>query len=143
MQPVRFMTPENARSITTPSQYRVQPNEALFETETCPFLNCHKNYGRRQDLERHILQHISRCLYCSQPGCNWTGTRRYGLQDHLRQKHGGIPVPDQGSYVIYDAKVLVKQLLNRETTTGQAVHEAHLQFRSKAELLGKLNLWRE
>jgi len=45
--------------------------------------------------------------------------------------------------MIYDAKVLVKQLLNREITTEQAVREAHLSFQSKAELLGKLNLWRE
>lgn len=45
--------------------------------------------------------------------------------------------------MIYDAKVLVKQLSNREITTGQAVHEAHFLFRSKAELLGKLDLWRE
>ena len=143
MQPVRFVTPEDARPITAPSQYRVPSNGALFAAETCPFLNCHKNYGRRQDLERHILRHIPRCLYCSQPGCNWTGTRRYSLQDHLRQRHGGIPVPDRGSFMIYDAKALVKQLLNREITTEQAVHEAHLSFRIKAELLGKLDLWRE
>ena len=143
MQPVRFMTPEDPRSGTNPSRYRAQSNEALFAAETCPFLNCHRTYGRRQDLERHILQHLARCLYCSQPGCNWTGTRRYGLQDHLRQRHGGIPVPDRGSFMIYDAKVLVKQLSNREITTGQAVHEAHFLFRSKAELLGKLDLWRE
>jgi hypothetical protein len=45
--------------------------------------------------------------------------------------------------VIYDANVLVKQLLNKEITTKQAMNEAHLSFQSKAELLGKLNLWRE
>jgi hypothetical protein len=45
--------------------------------------------------------------------------------------------------VIYDAKVLVKQLLNKEITTKQAVDEARLSFQSKAERLGKLNLWRE
>ena len=142
MQPVRFVTPED-QSITTPSRYRIPPNEALFATETCPFLDCHKTYGRRQDLERHILQHLSRCLYCSQPGCKWTGTRLYGLRGHLKQKHGNVPVPDRGSYMIYDAKVLVKQLLNEEITTEQAVQEARLSFRNKAEPLGKLNLWRE
>jgi len=129
--------------MTTLPQYRVPSNEALFAAETCPFLNCPRTYARRPDLERHIPQHISRWLYCSQLGCDWTGTRRYGLQDHLRQKHGGIPVPDRESFMIYDPKVLVKQLLSREITTEQAVHEAHLLFRSKAVLLGKLNLWRE
>ena len=143
MQPVRFVTPEDPRSINTPSQYRAPSNEALFATETCPFLNCHRTYSRRQDLERHILQHLSRYLYCSQPSCNWTGNRRYGLHDHLRQKHGGIPVSNPGSFMIYDAKVLVKQLLNKEITTEEASREAHLLFRSKAELLDKLNRWRE
>lgn len=143
MQPVRFVTPEDDRSITTPSRYRIPSNEALFATETCPFLNCHKTYSRRQDLERHILQHLLRHLYCSQPGCKWTGNRLYGLRGHLKQKHGGAPVPDRGSYMIYDAKVLVKQLLSKEITTEEAVNEAHLSFRRKAEQLGKLNLWRE
>lgn len=143
MQPLRFMTPEGARPITTSSQYTTPSNEVLIATETCPFLTCHRTYNRRQDLERHILNHLARSMYCSQLGCNWTGTRRDSLLDHLKHKHGGVSVPDRGSSIIYDAKVLVKQLLHKEITTEKAVHDAKLFFRSKAELLGKLNVWRE
>jgi hypothetical protein len=94
-------------------------------------------------LERNIREHLSRCIYCSQPRCNWTGNRRYALQKHLNDKHQGIPVPEKDAFLIYDAQVLVKQLLNGDITVEQAVREAHESFRSKAAQLGKLGVWRE
>jgi len=45
--------------------------------------------------------------------------------------------------MIYDAKVLVKQLLNKEITAEQASHEARLAVRQKATQIGKLDIWRE
>src|SRR6266851_5816662 len=107
-----------------------------FATETCPFIECQRSFNRLQDLERHVLQHLPRCMYCML--CNWTGNRRYALQGHLNKHHCGAPVPERERYIIYDAKVLVKQLLNGEITEERAVHEARVSFRNKAAQLGKL-----
>jgi hypothetical protein len=115
--------------------------ETPFATETCPFIECQANFGRLQDLERHVVEHLPRCMYCMH--CNWTGNRRYTLKGHLNKHHCGAPVPERERYIIYDARVLVKQLLNGEITEERAVHEARMSFRNKAAQLGKLGYWRE
>jgi hypothetical protein len=107
----------------------------------CPY--CARAHNRKEDTERHLLLHLPPCIYCSQSGCNWNGRRRYALLNHLRTKHSGTPVPEREEFIIYDAKPLVKQLLNHDITTMQAANEAQLSFRRKAVEMGKLGLWRE
>ncbi|KAH9969731.1 hypothetical protein BC827DRAFT_28913 [Russula dissimulans] len=50
--------------------------ETMSATESCPFPTCSKKCGRLQELERHIRKHLPRCIFCRQPDCSWTGTRR-------------------------------------------------------------------
>ena len=47
-------------------------------------------------------------------------------------------MPEQEAFTIYDAKGLVKLLLNEEISVEEAVAEARLLFQKKAVLLGKL-----
>jgi len=65
------------------------------------------------------------------------------LPIHFKKAHPGVPFPKHEGCMIYDAKGLVKQLLNEEITVEQAEREARLSFQSKAAELGKRGLWRE
>ena len=108
-------------------------------TEICPFPNCGSTYGRPQELERHIREyHLPYDLYCEQEGCNWTGNRRYALQNHFTDKHPSIPMPEQEAFTIYDAKGLVKQLLTKDISVEQAVADARSLYQNKTAELGKL-----
>jgi hypothetical protein len=51
-------------------------------------------------------------------------------------------MPEAEAYTIYDAKELVKQLLNKEIDVEQAVGEAQSLFQKKAVQLGKLGIRR-
>jgi hypothetical protein len=51
-------------------------------------------------------------------------------------------MPEVEAYTIYDAKGLVKQLLNKEVDVEQAVGEAQSLFQNKAVQLGKLGIQR-
>ena len=94
-------------------------------------------------MERHIREHhLPYYIYCGQPGCDWTGNRCYTLRNHLTRKHTGAPMPEVEVYMIYDAKGLVKQLLNKVIDVGQAVEEAQFLFQKKAMQLGKLGIQR-
>ena len=100
-----------------------------------------KKCRRSQELERHIREHhLPYDIYCGQQGCNWTGKRRYALLKHLLDKHSGIPMPEPEAFMIYDAKGLVKQLLNKDIDVEQAVVKAQSLFKKKAVRLGKLRL---
>jgi len=114
-------------------------------TETsCPFPKCPGKPGRRQELERHVCRHLPNHLYCTQPECHFTANRRYALANHYKTKHLGVPfVEHAGGFRIYDAKVLVKQLLNKEISVEQAESEAQTAFRKRGAELGKLGFWRE
>ena len=61
------------------------------------------------------------------------------LQKHLENKHSGISTPELEAYTIYDAKGLVKQLLNNDINVEQAVCKAQSLFKKKAVQLGKLS----
>jgi hypothetical protein len=113
-----------------------------FPTETCPFPHCGVTCGRTQDLERHVRQHLPHFIYCEQPDCKWTGNRLYALRIHHADKHSGVPVPELELFMIYDAKALVKRLLNKEINVEQAVGEARSLFQKKAVQLGKVGIWR-
>ena len=114
-------------------------------TETsCPFSNCKaKNPGRKQELERHVGQHLPNSLFCTQLNCHWTGDRNYALANHYKAKHPDVPFVKSDEFKIYDAKVLVKQLLNKEITVERAASEAQTAFRKRGAELGKLGFWRE
>ena len=129
MQPVRSVPLEDTLSTTS--------------TFICPFADCARAHRRRQEVARHITQHLPPSIYCPQPGCNWNGSRRDALRNHLRTKHSGIPVPEEDEFTIYDSKVLIELLVSNVITAEQAMHVAHLEFRQKAEEVGKLGLWRE
>ena len=134
---------------TSPTTASPPPNKASrskedsFTTEFCPFPKCWRQCARRQETERHVRQHLPRCIYCPQPGCGWAGNRRYALRQHFRKAHQGVLFPEHEGCTIYDAKGLVKQLLNKEITVEEAEHEARMSFQSKAAQLGKLGIWRE
>jgi hypothetical protein len=116
--------------------------EAPSAKELCPFPKCGKGYLRPQELERHICEHhLPNHIHCEQPGCDWTGDRRYALKNHLSDKHAGGPVPEVEGYMIYDAKGLVKRLMSRDINVGQAVGEARSLFQKKAVELGRLCNW--
>ncbi len=122
------------------------PTRTPFATEICPFPNCWRKCGRTQELRRHVRQHLPHCLYCPQPGCSWTGNRRYTLQNHLEKKHPGVTSfldAEHEGFVIYDAKELVKQLLNKEITVKKASCEARSAFRRRAAQLGRQDIWRK
>jgi hypothetical protein len=136
------MSVDDASPIDTSAREEAGSKEATFATETCPFPKCRVRCGRPQELERHILQHLPYYIYCEQPGCNWTGNRLYALRIHLADKHLGVPVPELELFMIYDAKGLVKRLLNEEINVEQAVGEARSLFHKKAVQLGKLGSWR-
>ena len=109
----------------------------------CPFQKCGKGYPRPQELERHICEHhLPNHIHCEQPGCDWTGDRRYALKNHLSDKHTGAPVPGVEGYMIYDAKGLVKRLMTRGINVGQVEGEARSLFQKRAVALGKLGIWK-
>ena len=115
--------------------------EAALAIETCPFPGCKKKCGRFQESERHIWErHLPPHLYCEQPGCDFTSSRFYLLKSH-HDKHPGVPMPEQGGFTIYDAKVLAKQVRTKEIGIEQAVHEACSLFEEKAKQMGKLGIW--
>ena len=51
-------------------------------------------------------------------------------------------MPEQGAIMIYDAKVLARQVRTKEIGIEQAVHEARSLFEKKAKPMGKLGIWR-
>lgn len=116
--------------------------EIPFATGTCPFPKCTKMYGRLQELERHIREHhLPFHIYCEQPDCNWTGKRPCALQKHLVEKHPAIPMAKVEAFMIYDARGLVKRLLNKKIDVEQVMVEAQSLFQRKAVQLGKLGTW--
>ncbi|KAI9513135.1 hypothetical protein F5148DRAFT_470292 [Russula earlei] len=126
---------------TPPSSAHSEAGPNSSAADICPFSNCQRRCGRPQDLERHVLQHLPHCIYCPQPDCQWTGTRRYTLRVHLETKHDGAPLPEQETFTIYDAKGLVKQLMNKDITVALVEYEARSLFQKKAVQLGMLGYW--
>ncbi|KAI0270002.1 hypothetical protein BC834DRAFT_582871 [Gloeopeniophorella convolvens] len=108
----------------------------------CPVPDCSASYSRPQDRERHIREtHLPRWLYCSHPGCSWTGTRQYALDVHLK-RHKGISPPNF-SREIYDPSPIVKGLIRGETSIEQAVYEAKRLVLAAAVALGRQDMWKE
>lgn len=58
-------------------------------------------------------------------------------------KHKGVQMPSKlEAFIIYNAKGLVKQLLNKEINVEQAVSSAELLFHEKAVQLDNLSMRR-
>ena len=127
---------------TSFAREKIGSKKALFDAKACPLPKCRKRCGRQQELERHIREHhLPYYIYCGQQGCTWTGCRRYALQNHLAHKHKGVQMPSKPeAFIIYDAKGLVKQLLNKEINVEQAVSSARLLFQERAAQLDKLGV---
>jgi hypothetical protein len=125
------------------NQYRRNPLHRMASSGTCPFPECKKEFGRFQELERHICdRHLPPYLYCEQPGCELTSSRLYWLKGHRASKHPGVPMPEQDVFTIYDAKVLARQVRTKEIGIEKAVHDACSFFEEKAEQMGKVGIWR-
>jgi len=117
---VEDASPSDASSARSETGSKEAPSAK--EPEPCPFPKCNKGYLRLQELERHIREaHLPHHNYCEQPGCDWTGNRRYA---HLADKHADTPMLEEEVCIIYDAKGLVKRILSKEINVEQAVGEA-------------------
>jgi hypothetical protein len=132
-------------SCTNSSSFREEagPKETVSATETCPVSECEKECNRPQETERHIWErHLPPHLYCEQPDCNLIGSRTYLLKSHRADEHPGVAIPGQGVLVIYDAKVLAKQVRTKEISIEEAVRKARVLFDEKAREVGKVGQWR-
>ncbi|KAH9026650.1 hypothetical protein EDB84DRAFT_1563669 [Lactarius hengduanensis] len=120
------------------------PKHSQSTMGTCPHPACtYVDFSRRQEWERHVLQHLPHFICCPYPDCNWSGNRRgYPLMDHYPQDQ----VPDRvtshdSEFTIYDTKPLARWLLNREVTLEEAIDDANAMVREKAVELGKWDMW--
>ena len=136
---------EDASSTNSSSAHEeTGSKEALLPTATCPIPKCNPKCSRLQELERHFRElHLPHDIYCQEDGCDWTGNRRYALQNHFKGKHSAVPPPDQETSAIYDSKILAKRLFNEEISVEEAMHKARLLFEEKARSVGKQGLWRQ
>ena len=143
-QPASVLSFEDASS-TDSSSVREEPGPTgtVSAAEACPFPGCKKECGRPQELERHIWErHLPPHLYCEQLGCNFTSGRAYLLKSHHIDKHPDAPMPRQDASMIYDTKIIAKQVRTKEVGIEEAVHEACALFEEKARQMGKLGIWR-
>ncbi|KAI0304314.1 hypothetical protein B0F90DRAFT_1815663 [Multifurca ochricompacta] len=135
---LRYSPPTATRHETAAS------SELTPTTLACPHPKCSSNFGRQQELERHVREHLPPYIYCSYPKCAWRKKRRYMLGNHWQEKHPGVQAPDPGNleqYIIYDVKRLVKQLINKEITFEEARVEVDSSVLKKALESGKQAVW--
>ena len=114
------------------------PSVSQSTTEVaCPDPTCSSDrWGRQQELERHVLKHLPPHICCPQSNCFWRGSRRYALVDHYKKKHPEDTVPPPEVFIIYDAKLLAKRLVNGEITMAEATDEAEASIRKRAGKVG-------
>ena len=126
-----------AQPAGTPNLYMEDsPNTSQPMTGPCPEPTCNsnQNWGRKQELERHVLRHLPHHIFCPHPRCSWTGSRRYTFMEHFKKKHPNDKTPDCGApeeFTIYDAKLLAKRLVDGEITMASAVNEAETLMRRR------------
>ena len=112
------------------------PPRFLNETRktVCPFPDCLNVFGRVQENARHIYTtHLPDHLSCGQAGCDWTGDRVNMLRNHLKVKHPGAELPGTRQLpIIYDARGLARQLLDKEITVERADFLAQSLFKTWA-----------
>ena len=99
----------------------------------CPFPDCLEAFGRVQLITRHISdKHLPNYLHCRQAGCDWTGHRTDSLHVHFKKKHPDTALPENKRLIIYDARGLARQLLDKEITVERADFLAQSLFKNWA-----------
>lgn len=143
-QPASVLPCEDAFSIDSSSVgEETASKKPVSTTWTCPFPECNTNCSRPQELVRHICgRHLPPYLYCGQPGCDLTWSRPDSRKIHHASIHPGVPMPGQDAFMIYNAKVLARQVRTKEIGPEQAVNEASFLFEGRAIQMGKLDVWR-
>jgi hypothetical protein len=114
------------------------PNVSQSTIGPCPDPTCNQNqtWGRQQELERHVLRHLPHHIYCPYPSCGWMCSRRYALTDHYKRKHPEEKELDYGApeaFIIYDAKLLAKRIVNGEITIASAIKEVDTMVQKKVQ----------
>ena len=85
-----FEDPESSRSQRIPEiEIALGPRSGSINSKTwpCDRDGCNKNYGRRQELRRHVRERhgiLPKCLIC---GIKWS--RAVNIREHLIKKHRG------------------------------------------------------
>ena len=115
-----------------PSYTESSPNGSQSTTGPCPDPTCKskRSWGRKQELERHVLKHLPHYICCPHPSCFWSGSRRCAFKHHYKRKHMKGQPPDlctPEASTIYNAKPLAKRLVNGEITLAEAINEANVQ----------------
>jgi hypothetical protein len=101
-----------------------------------PTCNSDRTWGRQQELERHVLKHLPHHICCPHSNCLWRGSRRYALVEHYKKKHPDDTAPLPEVFIIYDAQLLAKRLVNGEITMAEATDEAHASIQKKERKVG-------
>jgi hypothetical protein len=113
------------------------PNLPQSTIGPCPYPTCNplQTWGRRQELERHVLRHLPHHICCPYPSCGWSGSRHYPFVEHYKKKHLKVEAPDSDvpEALTYNAKPLAKRLVNGEITMAAAIKEADTLVRKKVE----------
>jgi hypothetical protein len=81
----------------------------------CPIPGCNSTFGRKADLSRHEGEKHGDMKFCSQPGCNYPGTKRAArLKEHMEKKH-----PDlyDGLSTVFSSFILSFVVLTRLDST--------------------------
>ena len=142
-QPASVLSSEDAFSVNSFSvDEETGSKETVSAIWTCPFPGCNKKCRRPQELERHICgRHLPPYLYCEQPDCDLTWSRPDSRKIHHASIHPGVPMPEQDAFMIYNAKVLARQVRTKEMSPEKAVDEAIFLFEGRAIQMGKLDVW--
>jgi hypothetical protein len=127
-----FVTP-------APSQDQVADLDAPTDNP-CPL--CGRNFRRSQDRNRHIRTFLPHWVYCPFPRCPWRGDRPDNLRAHWKTSHAKCgQVLNQEHCKIYDPALLVKSVVDRESSIESAAYVALLEVERRAQELGKIGIW--
>ena len=122
-----------------PSQDQVADVDAPTDNP-CPL--CGRNFRRSQDRNRHIRTFLPHWVYCPFPRCAWRGDRPDNLRAHWKTAHAKYgQVLNQEHCKIYDPALLVKSVVDRESSIESAAYVALLEVERRAQELGKIGIW--
>lgn len=107
----------------------------------CPWANCEVQFGRQQELGRHILCHLPDCFCCPDPDCPWRGHRKETLNMHISKGKCRRKPKSKEECTIYDAKLITSWIRN-DTVSIEIAEMFALKFvQERAKELGKVDLW--
>ncbi|KAF8479751.1 hypothetical protein DFH94DRAFT_832545 [Russula ochroleuca] len=103
----------------------------------CPWANCEVQFGRQQELGRHILCHLPDCFCCPDPDCPWRGHRKETLNMHISKGKCRRKPKSKEECTIYDAKLITSWIRN-DTVSIEIAEMFALKFvQERAKELGK------